>query len=58
VIACNTATAVCLEEAKDRYSVPIIGVIGPGARAAIAATEKQKVGVIGTRATIGSESYP
>ncbi len=58
VIACNTATAVCLEEAKDRYSIPIIGVIGPGARAAIAATEKQKVGVIGTRATIGSESYP
>ena len=58
VIACNTATAVCLEEAKDRYDVPVIGVIRPGARAAIAATEVQKVGVIGTRATIASHSYP
>lgn len=58
VIACNTATAVCLEEAKERYDVPVIGVIGPGARAAIAATEVQKVGVIGTRATIKSNSYP
>ncbi len=58
VIACNTATAVCLEEAKERYDVPVIGVIRPGARAAIAATEVQKVGVIGTRATIKSNSYP
>lgn len=58
VIACNTATAVCLEEAKERYNVPVIGVIRPGARAAIAATEVHKVGVIGTRATIKSNSYP
>jgi len=58
VIACNTATAVCLQEARKRYSVPVIGVIGPGARAAIATTLTQRVGVIGTHATIASDSYP
>lgn len=58
VIACNTATAVCLEEARVRYDVPVIGVIAPGARAAIAATMTHRIGVIGTRATIESQSYP
>lgn len=58
VIACNTATAVCLETARKRYAIPVLGVIAPGARAAIAATSNQKVGIIGTTATIRSGSYP
>ena len=58
VIACNTATAVCLEWARERYDIPVLGVIAPGARAAIAATTNQRVGIIGTRATIASNSYP
>lgn len=57
VIACNTATAICLQEARERYSVPVFGVIAPGSRAAIAATRSLRVGVIGTRATIASGSY-
>lgn len=58
VIACNTATAVCLEQARERYAIPVVGVISPGARAAIAATTSLHVGVIGTAATIRSQSYP
>ncbi len=58
VIACNTATAVCLEWARERYDIPVLGVIAPGARAAIAATTNQRVGIIGTRTTIASNSYP
>ena len=57
VIACNTATAVGLEEARRRYDVPVLGVIAPGARAAIAASSNQKIGIIGTQATISSKSY-
>ncbi len=58
VIACNTATAVCLDWARERYDIPVLGVIAPGARAAIAATTNQRVGIIGTHATISSNSYP
>ncbi|MCY0869104.1 MAG: glutamate racemase [Firmicutes bacterium] len=57
VIACNTATAVCLPEARARYDVPVIGVIEPGARAALAATRSKRIGVIGTRATVASGAY-
>ncbi|KYP80371.1 glutamate racemase [Ferroacidibacillus organovorans] len=57
VIACNTATAICLSEARERYAIPVIGVISPGARAAIAATTSHRIGVIGTRATIESDRY-
>ncbi len=57
VIACNTATAIVLKRARMRYRVPVVGVIAPGARAAIAATTARRVGVIGTRATIASNSY-
>ncbi len=57
VIACNTATAVALEEARRRYAVPVVGVIAPGARAAIAATGNRNIGIIGTQATIRSNSY-
>ena len=57
VVACNSASAVALDALRERFTVPVIGVIEPGARAAIAATRNRKVGVIGTEATIASGSY-
>lgn len=57
VIACNTATAVVLEEAKAYLPLPVIGVIEPGARAAVAATRTGHVGVIGTEMTIRTKAY-
>lgn len=57
VIACNTASALALEAVRDKFDVPILGVVIPGARAAVAATEKLKVGVIGTEATVRSGMY-
>jgi len=57
VIACNTASALALTTLKSIYSVPIHGVIEPGAAAAVRATKKGMVGVIGTRATIASNAY-
>ena len=57
VIACNTATAVALEAAQEEFPVPIIGVIDPGARAAVRATRNRRVGVIGTEGTIASGAY-
>lgn len=57
VIACNTATAVALEQIRAMVNVPVVGVIHPGARAAINATETGFVGVIGTEGTIRSGAY-
>jgi len=57
VVACNSASAVALEALRERFAVPVIGVIAPGARAAVAATRNRKIGVIGTEATIASGSY-
>lgn len=57
VIACNTASAAMLRDARERYSIPVIEVIQPAARRAVAATRTGKVGVIGTRATIDSAAY-
>jgi glutamate racemase len=57
VVACNTMTAVALDTLRAHTAVPIVGVIEPGARAALAATRNRKVGVIGTDATIGSGTY-
>ena len=57
MIACNTASAISLDEVKKEYPLPVIGVLEPGARAAVAATRTRKVGVIGTEATIGSGAY-
>lgn len=57
VIACNTATAAVLEEIKNTLDIPVIGVIAPGARAAIAATKSRRIGVIGTEGTIKSQAY-
>jgi len=57
VVACNTTSAVALEALRARYDVPVLGVIAPGARAAVAATERGRIGVIGTEATIASGAY-
>jgi len=57
VIACNSASAVALPTLERTLSVPVIGVIKPGAQAAISATRNGHVGVIGTRATIKSGAY-
>ena len=57
VIACNTVSSVALPTLMKSFSVPIIGVIEPGARAALAATRNRHIGVIGTRATIRSGAY-
>lgn len=57
VVACNTMSAVALDALRAETTVPIVGVIAPGARAALAATRNRKVGIIGTEATIASGSY-
>lgn len=57
VIACNTATALALEEAREEFDIPFIGVVEPGAEAAIKMTENDIIGVIGTTGTINSEAY-
>lgn len=58
VIACNTATAFALKDLQEKLSIPVIGVIKPGARAAINATKNNQIAVIGTEGTINSEAYP
>jgi len=57
VVACNTVSAISLSEIRDRVPVPVIGVIEPGARAAVTATKNKRIGVIGTEATIRSSAY-
>jgi glutamate racemase len=57
VIACNTASAACLADARERYDVPVVEVIRPAVRRAVAVTRTGEVGVIGTSATINSGAY-
>ena len=57
VIACNTASALALDVVQAENDIPIIGVIEPGARAALGVTQSKKIGVIGTEATIRSQMY-
>ena len=57
VVACNTASAIALGELRARYAVPILGVVRPGASAAVAATRNLRVGVIATQATVRSRAY-
>jgi len=57
VVACNTASAVGLDAIAARAGVPTIGVIEPGARAALARSRSRRVGVIGTEATIAAGAY-
>jgi glutamate racemase len=57
VIACNTASSVSLDSIRNSVEIPVLGVIEPGAKAAVAATRNKKIGIIGTEATIRSNSY-
>ena len=57
VIACNTATAAALNAAREAFDIPIVGVITPGAEAAVATTRNRKVGVISTEGTLHSGEY-
>jgi glutamate racemase len=57
VAACNTASSIALKEIKEKFHVPVIGMIEPGAQAAVNSTKNGKIGVIGTRATINNKAY-
>lgn len=57
IIACNTASSVATDVLKQRYSIPIVDVIGPGSRRALAASKSKKIGIIGTEGTIRSGAY-
>src|SRR5277367_750407 len=58
VIACNTVSAVAPDRLRIELDLPVLGVIEPGARAAVAATRNGKIGVLATNATIASGAYP
>ena len=57
VVACNTASSVALEAMERETRLPVLGVIGPGARRAVERSASQRIGVIGTRATVASGAY-
>ncbi|MGX7679022.1 glutamate racemase [Jatrophihabitans sp. DSM 45814] len=57
VIACNSASSACLADARERYDIPVVEVIRPAVRRAVAATRNRRVGVIGTVATVTSGAY-
>lgn len=57
IVACNTASAVGLDVLREKFSFPVIGVIEPGARAALRLTKNKRIGIIGTEATISSQAY-
>ena len=58
VVACNTASALAAPALREQFpALPILGVIGPGARAAVQATRNRRIGIIATAATVGSGAY-
>jgi glutamate racemase len=57
VIACNSASSACLHDARERYDVPVVEVILPAVRRAVATTRNGRIGVIGTEATVASGAY-
>ena len=57
VVACNTASSHALDTLRARYDLPIVGVIDPAAKAAVAVSPRGLVGVVGTLATVGSNAY-
>jgi glutamate racemase len=57
VVACNTASSISLNSIKNSVSIPVVGVIEPGAKAAAKVTKNRKVGIIGTEATVRSNAY-
>ncbi len=58
IIGCNTSSAVALDFIADMFRIPVVGVIRPGARAAVNKTVRKKIGVIGTHTTVRTEAYP
>lgn len=58
VVACNTATAVGLQHYQAQFPFPILGVLAPGVKGALAQSRNRRLGVIGTEATIASKAYP
>jgi glutamate racemase len=58
VIACNTASAFAIDALREQLPLPVLGVIEPGARAAVAATRSGRIGIIGTLGTVRSGCYP
>jgi glutamate racemase len=58
VVACNTVSAVALDQLRVELDIPVLGVIQPGARAAVAAATHGRIGVLATAATIASGAYP
>jgi len=57
VVACNTASALAVPRMKELFKAPVQGVVAPGAEAAVRATKNDRIGVIGTRATVASGAY-
>jgi len=57
VVACNTASSVALPALEERFNLPVVGVIEPGARRAIQLTRNRRIGVIGTEGTVKSGAY-
>jgi glutamate racemase len=57
VIACNTATAAALNHVRELFDVPVVGVISPGAQAAVEVTKNNRIGVISTQGTMRSQEY-
>lgn len=57
VVACNTASSVALPALEEQFSLPVVGVIEPGARRAVQLTRNRRVGVIGTEGTVKSGAY-
>ncbi len=57
VIACNSASSACLRDARERYDIPVVEVIQPAVRRAVAATRNNRVGLLGTQITVDSQAY-
>ncbi len=57
VVACNTSSSVSLDLLMEKFSIPVIGVVEPGAKAAVAMTKLKRIAIIGTETTINSKSY-
>lgn len=57
VVACNTATAAAFDHLRDRYDIPVVGVIEPAVQAALAVAPNRRIGVVATDGTVGSRAY-
>jgi len=57
IVACNTASSIAIDKLKEKFDIPIIGMIEPGTHLALESTKNGKIGVIGTEATISNRAY-